>query len=278
MFIIIHMCFMTMKKHRVDYDYSEYLGKDYLKTQKLPKKASTIVANHQAWIDSLVLIYNVFPGFAATIETSKVPVLNVLINSLQSIYISRGGTDQQRQENLDEIVQRQKQVEADPRYPPICIYAEGTQTNGTSLLHFKKGAFAGLNTVQPVILKYKWNKLAPSWEGMPFVAHSTFMVMFGKFHVDVHVLPPFKPNDHLYETHKDQGKEKWEIFAWATRDVMCKFGGFQKATQSNSEKILYKNFMSGKTDELTYAGKTWIAKPMHKKRAPRKESATKKTE
>jgi 1-acyl-sn-glycerol-3-phosphate acyltransferase len=51
------------------------------------------IANHQAWLDSLILICNVFPGFAAAIETSKVPVLNVLIDCLQSLYISRGGTE-----------------------------------------------------------------------------------------------------------------------------------------------------------------------------------------
>jgi hypothetical protein len=31
-FIIISTSFMTMKKHKVDYDYSNYLGKDYLQT------------------------------------------------------------------------------------------------------------------------------------------------------------------------------------------------------------------------------------------------------
>lgn len=70
------------------------------------------------------------------------------------------------------------------------------------------------------------------------------------------------PNDYLFETHKDKGKEKWEIYAWAVRDVMAKFGGFEKATQSNSEKIMYKDFMGGKTDELTYNGKTWTEKPI----------------
>jgi hypothetical protein len=129
-------------------------------------------------------------------------------------------------------------------------------------LSFKKGAFAGLNTVQPVVLKYKWHDVSPTWEGIPFIAHASLMFMYGTFHCTVNVLPPFLPNDYLYEKHKDKGNNKWEIFAWAVRDVMAKFGGFEKATQSNSEKIMYKNFMAGKTDELTYGGKTWTAKPM----------------
>lgn len=55
--VIISLSLMRVTKNVIkDCDYSEYLGKDYLKTQKLPKKASTIVANHQAWLDSLILI------------------------------------------------------------------------------------------------------------------------------------------------------------------------------------------------------------------------------
>jgi hypothetical protein len=35
-------------------------------------------------------------------------------------------------------------------------------------------------------------------------------------------LPTFVPNEYLYQTHADKGKEKWEIYAWAIRDVMSK--------------------------------------------------------
>ena len=68
--------------------------------------------------------------------------------------------------------------------------------------------------------------MSPVWETMPWVAHATLMYCFGTFHVDVYELPPFKPNEFLYAKQKDQGKEQWEIFAWAVRDVMSKFGNF----------------------------------------------------
>lgn len=41
-------------------------------------------------------------------------------------------------------------------------------------------------------------------------------------------MPPMQPNEYLFREHADKGKEKWEIFAWAVRDVMCKVGGFGK--------------------------------------------------
>ena len=34
------------------------------------------------------------------------------------------------------------------------------------------------------------------------------------------------PNDYLYTRHSDKGTEKWEIYAWACRDLMAKVGGF----------------------------------------------------
>jgi len=109
-------------------------------------------------------------------------------------------------------------VESDPRYPSLLIYPEGTQTNGDYLVGFKKGAFAGLMTVQPIIIKYKWKQFSPTWEGIPFLQHTHIMCCSTEgFEIEVWRLPPFKPNDHLFETHKDKGKEKWEIFAWAVR-------------------------------------------------------------
>jgi len=168
------------------------------------------------------------PGFAAKIETRSVWVLNSLIYSLQSLLISRGGTPEERQDNIQQIIDRQKQVESDPRFPPICVYAEGTQSNGEYLLTFKKGAFAGLNTVQPVVMKYNWKGFSPTWEGMPFICHGALMLMhLGYYTCEVHVLPDFKPNDHLFENHSDKGEEQWEVYAWAVRDVMAKFGGFK---------------------------------------------------
>lgn len=119
-------------------------------------------------------------------------------------------------------------MESDPRYPPICVYAEGTQSNGNYLLSFKKGAFAGLNTVQPVVIKYTWDKMSPTWEGMPFICHSCLQYNYGTYGVEVHVLPPFKPNDYLFEKHTKDGQEQWEVFAEAVRDVMAKFGNLEK--------------------------------------------------
>lgn len=61
---------------------------------------------------------------------------------------------------------------------------------------------------------------------------------------EVSILPPLQPNEYLWKTHADKGHEKWEIFAWAVRDVMAKVGHFGKHDQSFKEKItLYKYYI-----------------------------------
>ena len=39
-------------------------------------------------------------------------------------------------------------------------------------------------------------------------------------------MPDFEPNEYLFDTHADKGAERWEVYAWALRDAMCKSGGF----------------------------------------------------
>lgn len=107
---------------------------------------------------------------------------------------------------------------------------------------------------------------------MPFMEHACFMNMLGwsdRFHIEVHRLPPFKPNDYLFEKYKDKGTEKWEIYAWAVREVIAKFGGFKTSNQSNREKILYKQYMRGKTDKVEYQGKIFTS-DWHKRNAANK--------
>ena len=66
------------------------------------------------------------------------------------------------------------------------------------------------------------------------------------------ILPDFEPNEYLFETHGNKGKERWEIFAWAVRDIMQKNGEFGICDMSLREKDDYYKFMNGHYDQLNY--------------------------
>jgi len=72
---------------------------------------------------------------------------------------------------------------------------------------------------------------------MEFLPLAILNLSWGGCSVKVNVMPDFTPNEYLFETHKDQGKERWEIYAWAMRDVMCKAGKFEKCDEPVRTKL-----------------------------------------
>ena len=146
------------------------------------------------------------------------------------------------------------------------IMPEGTQSNGKYILPFKRGAFESLKTVLPIVTVYTkcQTHMRPTWDCIGFLEQVVLCcTAFGFTNtVTLTQLPPLKPNDYLFEKHADKGKTKAEIFAWAARDIMAKASKCEKIEVQAREKALYKDFMTGKTDELEYNGKKFTAPPL----------------
>lgn len=47
---------MKIERRMLDFDYSEYLGKDYKQTQIIPKYVPSFISNHVSWSDIIVYI------------------------------------------------------------------------------------------------------------------------------------------------------------------------------------------------------------------------------
>jgi 1-acyl-sn-glycerol-3-phosphate acyltransferase len=256
-------------KVQEEYDYSYYLGPDYLKTQKLPAQTSTLVCNHQTWFDNLVLVGSPWhPAFGVKIEAKSVYVLASILAGNRSYYIDRGASPEQRQKTVNDIINLQKKVESDPDEPQLLIYPEGTMSNGCFIMPFKRGAFAGMRPVIPLTMKYTSSeKMRIQWDVLDFLPHTILTHSYGTYSCTVSALPPFMPNDYLLETHRDkvkEGAEDWEIYAWAVRDVMAKSGGFETIEVELRDKVNYKKFMVGKSDRLEFGDKIFEAPPMRK--------------
>ena len=48
----------------------------------------------------------------------------------------------------------------------------------------------------------------------------------------------------MFETHKDQGKERWEIYAWAMHQIMLEHGKLTKSTIPFKVKDVYVSYMN----------------------------------
>lgn len=129
------------------------------------------------------------------------------------------------------------------KYPPICIFPEGGTSNGHYLLPFKRGAFASLRAVKPIVLKYSYGTVSPAWDVIPFMPLVIMMLSLFDFKCEVIELPTFTPNDYLFQNHANKGKENHEIYAWAIREIMSNAGDIQKNDAAYRDKLHYETIL-----------------------------------
>ena len=86
-------------------------------------------------------------------------------------------------------------------------------------------------------MKFKYGTISPAYDILDFLPLAILNLCFCCFSCVLTILPDFEPNEYLFSTHSDKGKERWEIYAWALRDIMSKSGGFQICDQPLKEKL-----------------------------------------
>lgn len=131
---------LTYKKHKIsDYiaDYAPYTVTD-------PEKRNGLaISNHTALTD--MFVFQNLPeinSFVSNSDVKKVPIVGNICTDVQSIYFNRSSNEEK--DYLQKLMEeRVKVVEKDgTNHPTMMIFPEGSAGNGTSLLQFKKGAFA----------------------------------------------------------------------------------------------------------------------------------------
>ena len=72
---------------------------------------------------------------------------------------------------------------------------------------------------------------------------------------EIKILPPFIPNEYLYNHPDYKHLAKWEAYAEAVRDVMCHYSGMGKSNVSLNEFKVYNQEMIGKKGSLSWNNK-----------------------
>ena len=154
--------------------------------------APIVVSNHAAPWEGMALIAISGATFVSAVENARLPVIGTIMRGLQTIVVVRGSTGS-RDNVLFEIDRRAK----DNRFPRIGIFPEGTTTNGTSLIKFRPGAFQPGVPVQPVIVKYAFQHMDPTWSSTSLGLGGLSLRMVTQWYnsMEITFLPVYKPND-----------------------------------------------------------------------------------
>ena len=158
-----------------------------------------IVANHASWLDIVVLMRATRVFFVSKAEVEGWPAIGWIARTIGTIFIERRPAEARRQ---TEALRRRLR-----RGDRLCLFPEGTSTDGRRVLPFKSALFAvlydpelaGALWVQPVSLVYRPPAGQPPefyawWGDMDFGAHLlAVLARPGGGRVEVIFHPPLRP-------------------------------------------------------------------------------------
>ena len=187
-----------------------------------------MVAPHSTIADGLV-VNETFSSVVAKQEIANWPIVGSFSTLFQSVFIARQAADSRK--NVHDLI---KNRAAEPSWPQVLIYPEGTVTNARALINFRVGAFKPLLPVQPVLIRRKsgsyFDTLTKTWNqkhgylGCFWLTLCQFSTEF-----EFEFLPVYQPSGE--ETENPM------IYAQNVRALMAKKLGIPMVDRSVSEFI-----------------------------------------
>ena len=185
------------------------------KQQYVQGAAGIVVANHISWLDILVLNSLMPMRFVAKIEIKKWWLLGYLTARVGTIFINR-----QRMRGMKGVIQEVWQTVQNGEM--VCIFPEGTTTDGMRLLPFKANLLeVGLHTtIYPIILRYEHAgkaTFAPTYSGSVSLWQSFMRVLkTPNIRARVFHLPPVL---HAHQHRRQLAHELNLLFQQAWRQI-----------------------------------------------------------
>lgn len=246
---------IKINKIQLNYEdtYRKYLGEDYDFDKN--EKYSLIISNHTGFYDIIMNMALHKCGFLAKEETKDYFLVGTISIGLNCLFVKRESKSD-RERIFIELEKRQKDFYEGKILTPICLFPEGTTTNGKYILKFKRGAFYNLLPIKPqiILLGNNLNYSVAIGVGSPVWNYFRSLCYFG-CQINLCELPVIKPTEYMFEKYSDLGKEKWEIFAEVTRKIMCEISGLKPSDKTfrdskRYEISLYKGVYEEENNEL----------------------------
>lgn len=237
--------FFRIDEKHIDFDYTEYLGENYDKKDR----PCTLVCNHSSWVDIIYFLFcSYHPSYVSKDAIKKIPLINTMGQMMNCIYIDRESSKENKNKIIDDIVQRQEEIEDGKVKWHVVIFPEGTTSNGFRMMEFKRGGFVGMKPVKPMYIKYSGHNFHPSYEVLPFFVHVFLLCSQLWANIEVRFLPIFVPNDHLFKVKKNLASTKEMIFAESVREIIEESSGIKRSDESLKSKKEYLGVLFNQKD------------------------------
>ncbi|OIT29342.1 PREDICTED: lysophospholipid acyltransferase LPEAT1 isoform X1 [Nicotiana attenuata] len=213
---------------------NEHGSKDQAEELERP---GAIVSNHISYLDILYHMSSSFPSFVAKRSVAKLPLVGLISKCLGCVYVQRESRSPDFKGVSGVVNERIREAHQNKSAPIMLLFPEGTTTNGDFLLPFKSGAFLSGAPVQPVILRYPYQRLSPAWDSISGVRHVILLLCQFVNYVEATWLPVYYPSQ--------QEKDDPRLYAENVRRLMAHEGNLILSDIGLAEKRVYHAALNG---------------------------------
>jgi len=118
-------------------------------------------------------------------------VANSFAKIIGTLPVTRAGTEEERNKQVQVLSNYQENIVSGEPYAPIFVCAEGSTSNGIYINSFKRGVFAGLQPVTPIVNKWDYSMINPANEVATEMPILLMMLSWGLYRLNSQQLPTF---------------------------------------------------------------------------------------
>lgn len=215
--------------------HSIYSFEPNYKNSQKGKLPGVVVCNHVSFLDIFILFMKEM-SFLSKEAVGKAPIFGTFAVDRQCTFVNRD--ESKDKERVLEILKERAERASKGVISPLCVFPEGTVSNGRSLMKFKKGAFISDTPIK--IMSLKWGEdtmFCPSIANINIVTAIVFTYCQPWTTLEIHELD--EDFDPLYSYSKRQIKTRdehsWEVVAEDVKSIMSFMTGYESSDQGFKE-------------------------------------------
>jgi len=160
----------------------------------VPDEGCMLVANHAGGVDVLWMLYDYGTAFVAKAAMKKAPLFGDVAEQIGCIFVERtaqGGSN--TSEEILKYFEEKRSRASREEGKRLCIFPEGTSTNGNGVIEFHTGAFLPPVTVLPLAISLPFSE---GWQADPHLSvvkgwqYALTLLCQIANHMHVEYLPP----------------------------------------------------------------------------------------
>lgn len=247
----IFLFFMGIKikfSSAIDINYSNYLNDKIeeniqIKNENKNKEIipSIYISNHTSWLDIVIYMSLFGCGFLSKSDVKNFPFIGLIAQSIGCLFVDRNNKDK-LEHTVNLIVEKQKNILEKKDLSKFMIFPEGTTTNNSGIIDFKRGAFISETPIKPLVIKFSGDRISLSMDIIEMLYH-VYIILAVPFHeIEIIELPNFVPNEYIL---KNEEIPRWKQFADIVRKAMCDASNLKSLSGDVKTKNEYLKILRG---------------------------------